>query len=97
MHPFLYYVVYLSMMERQILCLSRLEHFSGLFDETGLLELFLSSRINMKNFFVITIGREFGSGGRQVGQRLAELLHIDFFDKELIEEASRRSGVSTDF
>lgn len=51
----------------------------------------------MKNFFVITIGREFGSGGRQVGQRLAELLHIDFFDKELIEEASRRSGVSTDF
>ncbi|MEG1587638.1 MAG: cytidylate kinase-like family protein [Bacteroidales bacterium] len=47
--------------------------------------------------FVITIGREFGSGGRQIGHRLASLLNIAFYDKELIDEASRRSGVSADF
>lgn len=51
----------------------------------------------MSNQYVITIGREFGSGGRQIGRQLASLLNIAFYDKELIEEASRRSGVSTDF
>ena len=47
--------------------------------------------------YVITIGREFGSGGHQIGQLLAERLGIAFFDRELIEEASRRSGMSADF
>lgn len=47
--------------------------------------------------FVITIGREYGSGGRQVGQQLAKLFDIAYYDKELLEEASRRSGVSSDF
>ncbi|MEG1904223.1 MAG: cytidylate kinase-like family protein [Bacteroidales bacterium] len=51
----------------------------------------------MGNLFVITIGREYGSGGRQIGQQLAKMLNISFYDKELIEEASRRSGVSCDF
>ena len=51
----------------------------------------------MDGKYVITIGREFGSGGRQIGHRLAELLNIAYYDKELIEEASRRSGVSRDF
>lgn len=51
----------------------------------------------MDNLFVITIGREYGSGGRQIGQQLAKMLNISFYDKELIDEASRRSGVSCDF
>lgn len=51
----------------------------------------------MEKPFVITIGREFGSGGRQIGRRLAAMFQISFYDKELIDEASRRSGVSTDF
>ena len=33
--------------------------------------------------FVITISREYGSGGRLIGQALAERLGIDFYDKEL--------------
>ena len=37
---------------------------------------------------VITISREFGSGGRQIGYQLAERLGIPFYDKELIKMAS---------
>lgn len=46
---------------------------------------------------VITIGREFGSGGREIGQRLAEQLSIPFYDKEILKLASQESGISEDF
>ncbi len=42
---------------------------------------------------VITIGRQYGSGGRFVGRLLAEKLGIPFYDKELLAEASRASGI----
>ena len=42
---------------------------------------------------VITIGREFGSGGREIGKRLAEKYGIPFYDKELLEQAARDSGI----
>ncbi|MDR1378752.1 MAG: cytidylate kinase-like family protein [Synergistaceae bacterium] len=42
---------------------------------------------------VITIGREFGSGGRQVGEKLAEELGIGFYDKSLIHLAVAKSGL----
>ena len=37
---------------------------------------------------IITISREFGSGGRQIGCQLAERLGIPFYDKELIKMAA---------
>lgn len=42
---------------------------------------------------IITISREFGSGGREIGQALAKDLGIDFYDKELLEMASKESGI----
>lgn len=42
---------------------------------------------------VITIGRQYGSGGRYVGRLLAEKLGIPFYDKELLAEASKQSGI----
>lgn len=42
---------------------------------------------------VITIGRQFGSGGRYVGRLLAEKLGIPFYDKELLSEAAKISGI----
>lgn len=42
---------------------------------------------------VITIGRQFGSGGRQVGKLLAEKLGVPFYDKELITMAAKDSGI----
>ena len=44
--------------------------------------------------FVITIGREYGSGGRGIAHRLADALGIRYYDKELIRMASEDSGIS---
>ena len=43
--------------------------------------------------YAIAIGRQFGSGGREVGQRVAQLLDINYFDKQLLLEASKASGI----
>ena len=43
---------------------------------------------------VITISRQFGSGGRLIGKKLAEKLGIPYYDKELIELAVEESGFS---
>lgn len=42
---------------------------------------------------IITISRQFGSGGREIGKLLADRLDIPFYDKELIELASKESGI----
>ena len=42
---------------------------------------------------VITISREFGSGGREIASKLAERLNVDFYDKELIYLAAKKSGI----
>ena len=44
--------------------------------------------------FVITIGREYGSGGRFVGRLVAERLGINFYDNELLFKAAQDSGLS---
>ena len=41
---------------------------------------------------IYTIGREFGSGGREVGEKLAAKLGIKLYDKELLQQAARDSG-----
>lgn len=40
---------------------------------------------------IITIGREFGSGGREVGKRLADALGIAYYDREIITEIAKQS------
>ena len=51
----------------------------------------------MNNNLIITIGRQFGSGGREIGKRLSELFGIAYYDKELINEASKSRGLSTEY
>mgnify|MGYP000659610460 CR=1 FL=1 len=41
---------------------------------------------------VITIGRQYGSGGREIGQKLAKYYDIPFYDNELITRAAKESG-----
>ncbi len=43
---------------------------------------------------VITIGRQLGSGGREIGLRLAKKLGIPFYDKELLRKAAEETGLS---
>ena len=45
---------------------------------------------------IITISREFGSGGRELGKRLADLLHFDYYDGEIIAEMAKRSREDAD-
>ncbi len=46
---------------------------------------------------IITISREYGSGGRLIGKLVAEALGYDFYDKEIIDMAAQESGLSPDF
>ena len=48
----------------------------------------------MKDKIVITIARQYGSGGRTIGNMLAEKLGIHFYDKELMKLASDESGIN---
>ncbi len=49
----------------------------------------------MKN--IITISREFGSGGRSIGKAVAEKLGYEYFDKEIIERIAQESGLSAEY
>ena len=45
---------------------------------------------------IITVARQYGSGGREIGQRVAEILGIPLYDKELITEAAQRGDLNED-
>lgn len=46
---------------------------------------------------IITISREFGSGGRTIGREVAKRLGYSFYDKELIEKIAEESGLSEEY
>ena len=41
---------------------------------------------------IVTIGRQFGSGGREIGKKVAEHFGIKCYDKELLSRAAKESG-----
>ncbi len=43
---------------------------------------------------IITIGREFGSGGRELGRRLADALQFAYYDREIVTELAKRTSLS---
>lgn len=42
--------------------------------------------------YVITISRQFGSLGRSIAQKMSELLHIEFYDRDIVEATAKRLG-----
>ena len=50
-----------------------------------------------ENKLVITIGRQFGSGGCEVGTKLAQELGLDFYDKNILRMNSDESGIEESF
>ena len=46
---------------------------------------------------IITISREYGSGGRSIGKKVADRLGISFYDSEIIDMAAETSGLSKEF
>lgn len=46
---------------------------------------------------IITISREFGSGGRELGKRLADLLGYDYYDSEIISMVAKNAGMDPEY
>ena len=51
----------------------------------------------MSDKVIVTIDREFGSGGHEVAKRLAERLGIPFYDEEIIARAAESTGYNTEY
>ena len=51
----------------------------------------------MEQNVAITIGRQYGSGGRDIGLRVGELLGIKVYDKELLTMAAEKKGINPDY
>lgn len=48
----------------------------------------------MAEKMIITIGRSYGSGGREIGEKLAKALNIPFYNREILQMAAKQSGMS---
>lgn len=51
----------------------------------------------MDKKIIITIGRQYGSGGRAIGKLLSQIMGIGYYDKELMQEAARESGLCAEY
>lgn len=51
----------------------------------------------MEKKIVISLGRQFGSGGRSLGKRLSELLGITYYDREIMDEMAKDSGMDVEY
>lgn len=63
----------------------------------NLIEEKVSSSKVVKENVVITISREYGSGGRYVGRLVAEKLGLKLYDKEFIQRLSEKTGLSSEY
>ena len=55
------------------------------------------SRKEVDSVRIITISREFGSGGRELGKRLAEIMGFDYYDREIITAIADSSGLDANY
>lgn len=46
---------------------------------------------------IITVSRQFGSGGRELGKRLSDVLGYDYYDREILARLSEQSGLDVDY
>lgn len=52
---------------------------------------------DLSDNIIVTIGRQFGSGGRELGRKIADILNVPYYDKELLSRAAADAGVSEEF
>ena len=46
---------------------------------------------------ILTVSRQFGSGGRELGKRLSDLLGWDYYDREIIQALAREKGLDPEY
>ena len=54
----------------------------------------INGGMDMNSNLLISIGRQYGSGGREIGEKLAAKLGIAFYNNELITLAAQKSGMA---
>lgn len=70
---------------------------TGKLEKTGMILLKTERQRCFMNDIIITISRQYGSAGRQIGGKAADALNIPFYDKEIIDLAAKESGLAVDF
>lgn len=80
-----------------ILLLLELKHLKQGTNQSQALVYDTSTNNQLEKQIVITIAREYGSGGRYVGRLIADKLGIKFYDKEFITEVAKETGLSEDY
>ena len=82
-----------------ILLISEVRHFNTKKAESKVSKESLESNLssNSESNFVITISREYGSGGRYIGKLIADKLGIKLYDKEFIEKVAAETGLSEEY
>ena len=59
-------------------------------------EVEINTKEEIKTGPIITIAREFGSGGREIALKVSQKLNLDFYDKEKIIETAKKKGIDTE-
>ncbi len=82
-----------------ILLISEVRHFNSKKAESKVSKENFESSLayNSESNFVITISREYGSGGRYIGKLIADKLGIKLYDKEFIEKVAAETGLSEEY
>ena len=85
------FILSVSLLIYEVKHLSRNVKNENVFDESE------ENSIKLNNNIVITIAREYGSGGRYVGKLVADKLGIKLYDKEFIQRLAKQTGLSEDY
>ena len=85
------FVIAATLLILEVRSLGKKSHVSKALEDEASLDNKLNKHI------VITISREYGSGGRYIGKLVADKLGIKFYDKELINELSEKTGLSPEY
>ncbi len=57
----------------------------------------INKKTKIEDSIIITIGREYGSGGRYIGKLVAEKLGIELYDKEFIKKVAEKTGLTEEY
>ena len=80
-----------------ILLIREVKHLKANGTETKTEKEEINVTANLKNQIIITLSREYGSGGRYIGKLVAEKLGIKLYDKEFVAKLAEETGLSSEY
>ena len=80
-----------------VLLILEIKNLSKVNSKSETLETDVSANNNLDKQIVITVSREYGSGGRYIGRLIADKLGIKFYDKEFVEKLAEETGLAEEY